>query len=155
MTGPLWFNYASGPLAQLVAHLHDTQGVRGSSPLRPTDRDGARAASSIEGSEERRSPRTSSSSGERLHKPALPLFAGSEVIGPPATTSRRPLASIEAATYSEPNLAKRSRYSTMMVESDKSPGNLWRLPLGPEPTSVTTRSIEWPLIVAHVVTRAT
>ena len=28
---------ASGPLAQLVAHLHDAQGVRGSSPLRPTD----------------------------------------------------------------------------------------------------------------------
>jgi predicted RNase H-like HicB family nuclease len=27
-----------GPLAQLVAHLHDAQGVRGSSPLRPTDR---------------------------------------------------------------------------------------------------------------------
>ena len=25
-----------GPLAQLVAHLHDAQGVRGSSPLRPT-----------------------------------------------------------------------------------------------------------------------
>ena len=27
-----------GPLAQLVAHLHDAQGVRGSSPLRPTQR---------------------------------------------------------------------------------------------------------------------
>ena len=27
-----------GPLAQLVAHLHDAQGVRGSSPLRPTPR---------------------------------------------------------------------------------------------------------------------
>src|SRR5208282_5142803 len=27
---------AHGPLAQLVAHLHDAQGVRGSSPLRPT-----------------------------------------------------------------------------------------------------------------------
>ena len=26
----------NGPLAQLVAHLHDAQGVRGSSPLRPT-----------------------------------------------------------------------------------------------------------------------
>ena len=26
-----------GPLAQLVAHLHDAQGVRGSSPLRPTN----------------------------------------------------------------------------------------------------------------------
>jgi len=25
-----------GPLAQLVAHLHDTQGVVGSSPARPT-----------------------------------------------------------------------------------------------------------------------
>ncbi len=31
--GRVWEN---GPLAQLVAHLHDTQGVRGSSPLRPT-----------------------------------------------------------------------------------------------------------------------
>ena len=28
--------YVEGPLAQLVAHLHDAQGVRGSSPLRPT-----------------------------------------------------------------------------------------------------------------------
>ncbi len=27
-----------GPLAQLVAHLHDAQGVRGSSPLRPTEK---------------------------------------------------------------------------------------------------------------------
>ena len=36
MAEPLCCNYASGPLAQLVAHLHDTQGVRGSSPLRPT-----------------------------------------------------------------------------------------------------------------------
>jgi len=26
----------SGPLAQLVAHLHDAQGVTGSSPVRPT-----------------------------------------------------------------------------------------------------------------------
>jgi hypothetical protein len=25
-----------GPLAQLVAHLHDAQGVTGSSPVRPT-----------------------------------------------------------------------------------------------------------------------
>jgi hypothetical protein len=28
-----------GPLAQLVAHLHDTQGVVGSSPARPTRKD--------------------------------------------------------------------------------------------------------------------
>jgi hypothetical protein len=27
-----------GPLAQLVAHLHDTQGVVGSSPARPTEK---------------------------------------------------------------------------------------------------------------------
>jgi hypothetical protein len=27
-----------GPLAQLVAHLHDAQGVTGSSPVRPTQR---------------------------------------------------------------------------------------------------------------------
>ena len=27
---------AEGPLAQLVAHLHDAQGVTGSSPVRPT-----------------------------------------------------------------------------------------------------------------------
>ncbi len=32
-----------GPLAQLVAHLHDAQGVRGSSPLRPTTRHRAAA----------------------------------------------------------------------------------------------------------------
>ena len=31
--GRVWVD---GPLAQLVAHLHDAQGVRGSSPLRPT-----------------------------------------------------------------------------------------------------------------------
>ena len=31
-----WYRRPHGPLAQLVAHLHDTQGVRGSSPLRPT-----------------------------------------------------------------------------------------------------------------------
>ncbi len=28
-----------GPLAQLVAHLHDAQGVTGSSPVRPTNCD--------------------------------------------------------------------------------------------------------------------
>jgi hypothetical protein len=28
-----------GPLAQLVAHLHDAQGVTGSSPVRPTTKD--------------------------------------------------------------------------------------------------------------------
>ena len=33
---------AHGPLAQLVAHLHDAQGVRGSSPLRPTSSDQVR-----------------------------------------------------------------------------------------------------------------
>ncbi len=27
-----------GPLAQLVAHLHDAQGVTGSSPVRPTSK---------------------------------------------------------------------------------------------------------------------
>ncbi len=32
----LMIDYWRGPLAQLVAHLHDAQGVRGSSPLRPT-----------------------------------------------------------------------------------------------------------------------
>src|SRR5580700_2536791 len=36
--------HTHGPLAQLVAHLHDTQGVVGSSPARPTrnPRSGAR-----------------------------------------------------------------------------------------------------------------
>ena len=32
-----------GPLAQLVAHLHDAQGVTGSSPVRPTQKDLVRA----------------------------------------------------------------------------------------------------------------
>ncbi len=40
---------AHGPLAQLVAHLHDAQGVRGSSPLRPTDREAARTGSPAKG----------------------------------------------------------------------------------------------------------
>ena len=34
--GPEWYRQSYGPLAQLVAHLHDTQGVVGSSPARPT-----------------------------------------------------------------------------------------------------------------------
>ena len=33
---------ASGPVAQLVAHLHGMQGVRGSSPLRSTISTGVR-----------------------------------------------------------------------------------------------------------------
>jgi hypothetical protein len=33
---PVVASFYVGPLAQLVAHLHDAQGVRGSSPLRPT-----------------------------------------------------------------------------------------------------------------------
>ena len=35
-----------GPLAQLVAHLHDAQGVRGSSPLRPTPSEQVKQAKS-------------------------------------------------------------------------------------------------------------
>src|SRR5450759_2890698 len=36
-----------GPLAQLVAHLHDAQGVTGSSPVRPTRKPQARSSSGL------------------------------------------------------------------------------------------------------------
>ena len=72
------------------------------------------------------------------------------------TTSRRPLAPDEAATYSEPNLTKRSRCSTTIVVTVGSVSrarDVRRLALRPEPISVTTRSIEWPFDVAPTLTR--
>ena len=53
--GPFWVRIrwpagakvvAHGPLAQLVAHLHDAQGVGGSSPSRPTGKGADQALAS-------------------------------------------------------------------------------------------------------------
>lgn len=63
-----------------------------------------------------------------------------------------------AATYSAPNLANRSRCSTIIVvtfESRRRARNFRRFPLRAEPTSVTTESTEYPLDVAQAATLAT
>src|SRR5579884_4213770 len=73
------------------------------------------------------------------------------------TTSRLPVASSAASTYSAPKRAKRSRCSTRIVvtpASRRSARNRRRLPLSADPTSDTTWSMRYPCPVAQAVTRA-
>jgi Acyl-CoA dehydrogenase N terminal len=57
--------------------------------------------------------------------------------------------------FVNPDGSRCSTTITLASGSDKILRSLGRLPLSPEPTSVTTCPTRWPLLVAHDVNRAT